>query len=145
MIRRPPRATRTYTLFPYTTLCRSVERDDVADAVHLLAAVVPGEAQFRLHLGRQAVAVGIMEVHIEGLQALEHREADAPGGNRANVHTLDIVGTRHAIGDVPAALADPVVGRDVIADEAEDHHHDMLGNADRVAEGDLGHRDAGLD
>src|SRR3546814_10763670 len=73
------------------------------------------------------------------------READAPGGNRANVHTLDIVGTRHAIGDVPAALADPVVGRDVIADEAEDHHHDMLGNADRVAEGDLGHRDAGLD
>src|SRR3546814_18558665 len=39
----------------------------------------------------------------------------------------------------------PVVGRDVIADEAEDHHHDMLGNADRVAEGDLGHRDAGLD
>src|SRR3546814_1637980 len=51
----------------------------------------------------------------------------------------------HAIGDVPAALADPVVGRDVIADEAEDHHHDMLGNADRVAEGGLGHRDAGLD
>src|SRR3546814_2273615 len=40
---------------------RYVERDDVADAVHLLAAVVPGEAQFRLHLGRQAVAVGIME------------------------------------------------------------------------------------
>src|SRR3546814_11827731 len=32
-----------------------------------------------------------------------------------------------------------------MADEAEDHHHDMLGNADRVAEGDLGHRDAGLD
>src|SRR3546814_17135632 len=23
MIRRPPRTTRTYTLFPYTTLCRS--------------------------------------------------------------------------------------------------------------------------
>src|SRR3546814_1841597 len=26
MIRRPPRSTRTYTLFPYTTLFRSVER-----------------------------------------------------------------------------------------------------------------------
>src|SRR3546814_17902396 len=24
MVRRPPRSTRTYTLFPYTTLCRSV-------------------------------------------------------------------------------------------------------------------------
>src|SRR3546814_3607231 len=27
MIRRPPRATRTYTLFPYTTLCRSGDFD----------------------------------------------------------------------------------------------------------------------
>src|SRR3546814_15635473 len=27
MIRRPPRSTRTDTLFPYTTLCRSVIRD----------------------------------------------------------------------------------------------------------------------
>src|SRR3546814_14867890 len=26
MIRRPPRSTRTDTLFPYTTLCRSIER-----------------------------------------------------------------------------------------------------------------------
>src|SRR3546814_2945398 len=26
MIRRPPRSTRTYTLVPYTTLCRSVAR-----------------------------------------------------------------------------------------------------------------------
>src|SRR3546814_20604837 len=28
MIRRPPRSTRTDTLFPYTTLCRSVRDDD---------------------------------------------------------------------------------------------------------------------
>src|SRR3546814_21002105 len=28
MIRRPPRSTRTDTLFPYTTLCRSVRRHD---------------------------------------------------------------------------------------------------------------------
>src|SRR3546814_1091411 len=27
MIRRPPRSTRTYTLFPYTTLFRSIRRD----------------------------------------------------------------------------------------------------------------------
>src|SRR3546814_16575130 len=26
MIRRPPRSTRTNTLFPYTTLCRSMEK-----------------------------------------------------------------------------------------------------------------------
>src|SRR3546814_17672138 len=28
MIRRPPRATRTDTLFPYTTLCRSPQLDE---------------------------------------------------------------------------------------------------------------------
>src|SRR3546814_2797351 len=27
MIRRPPRSTRTDTLFPYPTLCRSLQRD----------------------------------------------------------------------------------------------------------------------
>src|SRR3546814_20558535 len=31
MIRRPPRATRTDTLFPYTTLFRSVQQDDPVD------------------------------------------------------------------------------------------------------------------
>src|SRR3546814_19326632 len=35
MIRRPPRSTRTYTLFPYTTLFRSPHRDH---AWHLLRA-----------------------------------------------------------------------------------------------------------
>src|SRR3546814_2044042 len=30
MVRRPPRSTRTYTLFPYTTLFRSSTRNDVA-------------------------------------------------------------------------------------------------------------------
>src|SRR3546814_16732884 len=31
MIRRSTRSTRTYTLFPYTTLCRSSHADDGAD------------------------------------------------------------------------------------------------------------------
>src|SRR3546814_5494251 len=31
MIRRPPRSTRTYTLFPYTTLFRSVPSGDADD------------------------------------------------------------------------------------------------------------------
>src|SRR3546814_9165816 len=33
MIRRPPRSTRTDTLFPYTTLCRSGHRQPVLDSV----------------------------------------------------------------------------------------------------------------
>src|SRR3546814_16628512 len=40
MIRRPPRSTRTYTLFPYTSLCRSIGSSDrlSSDAVALLEA-----------------------------------------------------------------------------------------------------------
>src|SRR3546814_14996824 len=33
MIRRPPRSTRTDTLFPYTTLCRSHPGEDLHDGV----------------------------------------------------------------------------------------------------------------
>src|SRR3546814_18387475 len=44
MIRRPPRSTRTDTLFPYTTLFRSVERGrrrDIPRALSDLAAAAP--------------------------------------------------------------------------------------------------------
>src|SRR3546814_9909551 len=36
MIRRPPRSTRTDTLFPYTTLFRSIDWDAVAGAERVL-------------------------------------------------------------------------------------------------------------
>src|SRR3546814_1359266 len=47
MIRRPPRSTRTDTLFPYTTLFRSQSRAEVVEA-RLKAATsswVPGKAR----------------------------------------------------------------------------------------------------
>src|SRR3546814_19251574 len=37
MIRRPPRSTRTDTLFPYTTLFRSVDAGNVPQTIHQLA------------------------------------------------------------------------------------------------------------
>src|SRR3546814_13113840 len=37
MIRRPPRSTRTDTLFPYTTLFRSIDQPIGADQVHAQA------------------------------------------------------------------------------------------------------------
>ena len=39
----------------------------------------------------------------------------------------------------------PLVGREVVAHERQDHHHDVLGDADAVAVGDLGDRDPALD
>src|SRR3546814_275169 len=50
MIRRPPRSTRTDTLFPYTTLFRSVDRVDIK-AERVLAQHL-GRA-WRLHLHGQ--------------------------------------------------------------------------------------------
>src|SRR3546814_3012012 len=39
MIRRPPRSTRTDTLFPYTTLFRSTERHAIGDPLEFLGDV----------------------------------------------------------------------------------------------------------
>src|SRR3546814_7960034 len=51
MIRRPPRSTRTYTLFPYTPLFRSVEHRGLQTVVAI------DEGTVCEHLGATAVAV----------------------------------------------------------------------------------------
>src|SRR3546814_18685884 len=45
MARRPPRTTRTDTLFPYTTLFRSIELDDRALVTSPAAALADSRAQ----------------------------------------------------------------------------------------------------
>src|SRR3546814_18770458 len=54
MVRRPPRSTRTYTLFPYTTLFRSLARPDT-DAVH--------DAEQPLDMRRQVRRIGYPLAH----------------------------------------------------------------------------------
>src|SRR5271168_4119958 len=49
------------------------------------------------------------------------------------------------VGDIPAALDDPLVRGDVVPHQAENHHNHVFGDADRVAIGDLGHGDATVD
>src|SRR3546814_5119918 len=104
MRRRPPRSTRTNTLFPYTTLFRSelvrvaeAEGGSEADlAQHLLDAAVrvvePVDRQ-RLHedavdrMARVQRAIGVLDHHlhklVEGLVAARHLLAtgdDDPAG-----------------------------------------------------------------
>ena len=74
-----------------------------------------------------------VKMPVEGLEPAKHRKADATCGHRADVHALDVIGARDAVGDVPAALHHPLVGGNVVPHEPEDHHHDMLGDADRIA------------
>src|SRR3546814_7962233 len=56
MIRRPPRSTRTDTLFPYTTLFRSIERTRLirGPGAELRIAAVGGEIGIGLGIGDDA-------------------------------------------------------------------------------------------
>src|SRR3546814_11265857 len=55
MIRRPPRPTRTYTLFPYTTLFRSHLLLVIGEAVGIIAGVRRQDRQQARLLGRHLV------------------------------------------------------------------------------------------
>src|SRR3546814_6628104 len=75
MIRRPPRSTRTDTLFPYTTLFRSVARltetlghpetrlDASSDIRSLVGKIVlhPGEMRGEVHATLHGSLVGILD------------------------------------------------------------------------------------
>src|SRR3546814_10841561 len=52
MIRRPPRPTRTATLFPYTTLFRSLGIELLGHRFGGAAAAAPGGGVERFHTGR---------------------------------------------------------------------------------------------
>src|SRR3546814_3609731 len=60
MIRRPPRSTRTDTLFPYTTLFRSTERPFVVDAIEERRHQNSGKAE-RHHGEEQECACNLEE------------------------------------------------------------------------------------
>src|SRR3546814_19740039 len=61
MIRRPPRSTRTDTLFPYTTLFRSLERAEAVGAADVHGRAAMGIAVRRVGQERQRI-VGRIEV-----------------------------------------------------------------------------------
>src|SRR3546814_8308978 len=104
MIRRPPRSTRTDTLFPYTTLFRSVHRTDrgvvvrVADRVHGL-----GHDLTQLAVGLVlALALLVLDhaaLFIEGLlvdraEQVAHAVGLHPQRHvqRSGGHVLEVVG-----------------------------------------------------
>src|SRR3546814_12556140 len=72
MIRRPPRSTRTDTLFPYTTLFRSLDvgQPREADLAQVLAALPPRQVH-ELAVGRDAdqLRVAVGELAVQGVEA----------------------------------------------------------------------------
>src|SRR3546814_11261610 len=82
MIRRPPRSTRTDTLFPYTTLFRSNVEDD-----HSAPAALVG-------LLGSAERVGART----GAGVLADEVVNPSGTHRAQHHPIPQVDTHHALG-----------------------------------------------
>src|SRR3546814_3416989 len=115
MIRRPPRSTRTDTLFPYTTLCRSVplhatrmprwqqrlrqhaELDAIGfgeiDRVHL-AAVVEIRRAARARDRYRTAGPGHLRRLEEG-KALVDRLAERTGHRRTQAETAAKIGRAH--------------------------------------------------
>src|SRR3546814_8241026 len=62
MIRRPPRSTRTDTLFPYTTLFRSVDAEALAEGPHPQMVLIELLAAGQGAPGDQFVDVGVASV-----------------------------------------------------------------------------------
>src|SRR3546814_18018195 len=80
MIRRPPRSTRTDTLFPYTTLFRSAGQEDGIAGAHRrrvradgggCAVAVDGLAR---HVGSRVLVPGILSHPLQALHAVHHRQ-----------------------------------------------------------------------
>src|SRR3546814_9411780 len=91
MIRRPPRSTRTDTLFPYTTLFRSeiaVDAHDLAGRAHLrpkhrIDAGETGEGKNRFLYGDMA-KVAVIDLKVpEGRERLSGHHARRDLGDRA--------------------------------------------------------------
>src|SRR3546814_9806762 len=101
MIRRPPRATRTDTLFPSTTLFRSALVEALPHLFHELVQLMEidiGE-QGRDNPALWCAAIGPLElpvVHAPGLehcpdQTDEHRIIDSPGQKAKQDVMVDVV------------------------------------------------------
>src|SRR3546814_8525929 len=107
MIRRPPRSTRTDTLFPYTTLFRSLQDEDVHEEIAILekqaspldASLVlfrlmrriAGEVQTRRGAARRALRAHLVPRHVA-------RGEMENGGGHAQLIILRDFGVRSKIG-----------------------------------------------
>src|SRR3546814_8051387 len=70
MIRTPPRSTRTDTLFPYTTLFRSIDADMLSDMLKFVEGATKMELDSGYQLGDSSGWQSLWET---SLAAMEHR------------------------------------------------------------------------
>src|SRR3546814_4749151 len=98
MIRRPPRSTRTDTLFPYTTLFRSVvpgQREDDEGLIVEVAPVVERQALPRHPVAPAAVAMGVMPSQAAESLLRRRQRAVERIEKRRMAEGIDLAGLHH--------------------------------------------------
>ncbi|CDN65193.1 hypothetical protein I35_7636 [Burkholderia cenocepacia H111] len=120
---------------------RNLQVDDIDGARERRRIGVIRERERLLDRRIEPMALRVVQMQAERLQPAQHREADAPRADRAEMHPFDVVAARHAVGDVPAALLRDRMRRQVVAHQRERRHHHVLGDADAVRAGDFGNGD----
>src|SRR3546814_5173534 len=90
MIRRPPRSTRTDTLFPYTTLFRSLE----ARALAAIAAILGASAGLDRKQLRLLHCIGVKVLPVHRLR-VEHQIGEGPGEHRQHFGLVPVRSEEH--------------------------------------------------
>src|SRR3546814_5043303 len=90
MIRRPPRSTRTDTLFPYTTLFRSGHRAPYRLAIAQLRPRINTDSE-RVHDTCGCLRLQVTAHHLYYMAVQEaHRHAPGVVGRRSEEHTSEL-------------------------------------------------------
>src|SRR3546814_9410999 len=94
MIRRPPRSTRTDTLFPYTTLFRSVcGRDELPGVGDRILLEVVAKAEVAEHLEKRVVprrVADVLEIVVLATGAHAFLRAGSAREGRSEEHTSEL-------------------------------------------------------
>src|SRR3546814_8638498 len=92
MIRRPPRSTRTDTLFPYTTLLRSNPIDVALHQGHWLAVQAPDGGTGYTRAGDLRISANGLLTTASGLPVLDQAGAPVaiPPHERSEEHTSEL-------------------------------------------------------
>src|SRR6202012_5084988 len=77
-------------------------------------------------------------------QPAQHGPTYPARGDHTDVHPLQVIGALDTVRDVPATVGGPAVRRHEVANQGQDLHDGVLGDADAVAVGRLGTGDVPL-
>lgn len=122
---------------------RAVDGDDVALSQHLLEIIDTAATDFLLDLGVQGLIIVVEQLlAVEWLQTTQDTLSNTANANGTDDLGFQVILILGHSSNVPVAIADLFVGRDEVAYEDEDGHHDVFGNGDDVAASNFGHGDA---